>query len=64
MLLLRSIGMTVTVSRFLVIFLPLTSYCSDSLLVSPIILIVVTPVFLLITIPLGLASTCIGTIHC
>jgi len=58
-----SIVMTMTVSRFLVVLLPLTSYCSDRVLVAPIILIVVTPIPLLITASLGFTPTCIGTIH-
>jgi len=59
-----SIVMSMTVGRFLVILFPLTSYCSDRVLVAPIILVVVAPIPLLITASLGLASTSIGAIHC
>ena len=58
-----SIVMAVAVSRFLVILFPLTSYCSDRVLVLPVILVVIAPVSLRITAPLGLASTSVAAIH-
>ena len=58
-----SIVMTVAVSRFLVILFPLTSYCSDRVLVLPVILVVITPVSLRITAPFGLTSTSVAAIH-